>query len=63
MSTEIRKQLNDQLSCLDSRTESKLLVLSDIKEFFKRRGQIEFENARSLDRLCEKFDKSQTERK
>ena len=63
MSTEIRKQLNDQLSCIDFRAESKLLVLSDIKEFFKRRGQIEFENARSLDRLCEKFDKSQTERK
>jgi hypothetical protein len=52
----------DQLASLDSRAESKLSLLSDFQEFFKRRGEIEYEYARNLERLCEKFEKKNKQR-
>lgn len=59
---DIRRQLADQLACLDFRAESKLSLLSEFQEFFKRRGEMEYEYARNLERLCEKFEKKTKQR-
>ncbi|CAI8048568.1 SLIT-ROBO Rho GTPase-activating protein 3 [Geodia barretti] len=59
---DIRRQLNDQLGCLDFRMESKLSLLAEFQEFFKKRGEVEYEYARSLERLCEKFERSTKQR-
>ena len=61
-STDIKRQLSDQLGCFESRTESKLSLLSEFREFFKRRGDLEFEYARGLERLCERFEKTTKQR-
>ena len=42
--------------------DSKLSLLSEFQEFFKRRGEVEYEYARQLERLCEKFEKSTKQR-
>ena len=60
--TEIRRQLSDQVGHLELRVESKLSLLSEFQEFFKRRGDVEYEYARSLERLCERFEKSTKQR-
>ena len=59
---DIRRQLADQLGSLEFRMESKLSMLSEFQEFFKRRGEVEYEYARSLERLCEKFEKTTKQR-
>ena len=56
-STEIRRQLNDQQVCLDLRTEGKLTLLGDFQEFFRKRGELELEYARSLDKLVDRFER------
>jgi len=55
---DIRRQLADQLGSLEFRMESKVSLLSEFQEFFKRRGEVEYEYARSLEKLCERFEKS-----
>lgn len=54
--------MNDQLACLDLRMDSKLSLLGEFQEFFKKRGEVEYEYARSLERLCEKFERSTKQR-
>ena len=61
-SPDIRRQLNDQLACLDLRMESKVSLLTEFMEFFKKRGEVEYEYARSLERLCEKFERNTKQR-
>jgi flagellar motility protein MotE (MotC chaperone) len=51
----VHKQLGDQLKFYDARTESKLSVLADYQEFYKRLGEVELEYARSLEKLGERF--------
>lgn len=62
LSLDIRKQLNDQLTCLEFRTESKQSLLNELKDFFKKRGEVEFEYAKNLERLCERFERSTKQR-
>ena len=52
----------DQLVYFDSRTESKLSLPFAFQEFFKRRGEIEYDYARNLEWLCEKFEKKTKQR-
>lgn len=42
--------------------ESKLSLLAEFQEFFKRRGEVEYEYARSLERLCERFERNTKQR-
>ena len=42
--------------------ESKLSLLAEFQEFFKKRGEVEYEYARSLERLCEKFEQRTKQR-
>ncbi|XP_041759390.1 SLIT-ROBO Rho GTPase-activating protein 3 isoform X2 [Coregonus clupeaformis] len=52
---DLRAQLCDQIKVLDGQVEVKGQQLSDLSEFFRRRGDIEAEYARALDKLTERF--------
>ncbi|XP_075854610.1 SLIT-ROBO Rho GTPase-activating protein 3 isoform X2 [Microcebus murinus] len=52
---EIRAQLAEQLKCLEQQSESRLQLLQDLQEFFRRRAEIELEYSRSLEKLAERF--------
>uniref|UniRef100_A0A3P9JZR6 Rho GTPase activating protein 4a n=1 Tax=Oryzias latipes TaxID=8090 RepID=A0A3P9JZR6_ORYLA len=52
---DLRTQLTDQVKILDSQVEVKQQQLSDLSEFLRRRGDIEAEYARALDKLTERF--------
>ncbi|KAL3064209.1 hypothetical protein OYC64_000484 [Pagothenia borchgrevinki] len=52
---EVRCQLVDQLKVLDLQLEQKSQQLQDLSDYLRRRGEIESEYARSLEKLTEKF--------
>uniref|UniRef100_A0A8C6LJV8 Rho GTPase activating protein 4 n=1 Tax=Nothobranchius furzeri TaxID=105023 RepID=A0A8C6LJV8_NOTFU len=52
---DLRVQLTDQIKILDSQVEVKQQQLSDLSEFLRRRGDIETEYARALEKLTERF--------
>ncbi|KAK7878481.1 hypothetical protein WMY93_030317 [Mugilogobius chulae] len=52
---EVRCQLVDQLKVLDFQLEHKSQHLQDLTDYLRRRGEIESEYARSLDKLAERF--------
>lgn len=53
--SEVRCQLGDQLKVLDLTLEQKSQQLQDMTDYLRRRGEIESEYARSLDKLAERF--------
>lgn len=53
--SEVRCQLVDQLKVLDLQLEQKSQQLQDLTDYLRRRGEIESEYARSLDKLAERF--------
>ncbi|KAG9468884.1 hypothetical protein GDO78_021751 [Eleutherodactylus coqui] len=52
---EIRSQLVEQFKCLEQQSESRLALLQDLQEFFRRKAEIELEYSRSLEKLAERF--------
>ncbi|KAM4562802.1 rho GTPase-activating protein 4a isoform 2-T2 [Odontesthes bonariensis] len=52
---EVRSQLVDQLKVLDLQLEQKTQQLQDLTDYLRRRGEIESEYARSLEKLAERF--------
>ncbi|XP_018536838.1 SLIT-ROBO Rho GTPase-activating protein 3 isoform X1 [Lates calcarifer] len=52
---EIRNQLVEQFKCLEQQSESRIQLLQDLQEFFRRKAEIELEYSRSLDKLAERF--------
>uniref|UniRef100_A0A1A7WJR1 Rho GTPase activating protein 4a n=1 Tax=Iconisemion striatum TaxID=60296 RepID=A0A1A7WJR1_9TELE len=52
---EVRCQLVDQLKVLDLQLEQKTQQLQDMTDYLRRRGEIENEYARSLEKLAERF--------
>ncbi|XP_042347544.1 rho GTPase-activating protein 4-like isoform X2 [Plectropomus leopardus] len=52
---EVRCQLVDQLKVLDLQLEQKSQQLQDLTDYLRRRGEIENEYARSLEKLAERF--------
>uniref|UniRef100_A0A672N9L9 Rho GTPase activating protein 4 n=1 Tax=Sinocyclocheilus grahami TaxID=75366 RepID=A0A672N9L9_SINGR len=52
---EVRGQLSEQLKILDAQLEVKTQQLQDLSEYLRRRGEIEAEYARSLEKLSERF--------
>uniref|UniRef100_A0A8C6TTP4 Rho GTPase activating protein 4 n=1 Tax=Neogobius melanostomus TaxID=47308 RepID=A0A8C6TTP4_9GOBI len=52
---DLRAQLGEQMKILDSQVDVKQQQLSDLSEFLRRRGDIESEYARALDKLTERF--------
>ncbi|RVE70498.1 hypothetical protein OJAV_G00065140 [Oryzias javanicus] len=59
---EVRCQLIDQLKVLDLQLELKSQQLQDLTDYLRRRGEIENEYARSLEKLAERFS-SKTKKK
>ncbi|MEE6501991.1 hypothetical protein FKM82_004382 [Ascaphus truei] len=52
---EIRGQLVEQFKCMEQQSESRLSLLQDLQEFFRRKAEIELEYSRSLEKLAERF--------
>ena len=52
---EIRTQLVEQFKCLEQQSESRLQLLQDLHEFFRRKAEIDLEYSRSLEKLAERF--------
>ncbi|XP_068013846.1 SLIT-ROBO Rho GTPase-activating protein 3 isoform X2 [Melanerpes formicivorus] len=52
---KIRSQLVEQFKCLEQQSESRLQLLQDLQEFFRRKAEIELEYSRSLEKLAERF--------
>lgn len=52
---EVRCQLGEQLKVLDVTLEQKSQQLQDLSDYLRRRGEIESEYARSLEKLAERF--------
>ncbi|XP_015233383.1 PREDICTED: rho GTPase-activating protein 4 isoform X1 [Cyprinodon variegatus] len=52
---EVRCQLVDQLKVLDLQLEQKTQQLQDMTDYLRRRGEIESEYSRSLEKLAERF--------
>ncbi|XP_076840124.1 rho GTPase-activating protein 4a isoform X2 [Brachyhypopomus gauderio] len=52
---EVRNQLAEQLRAFDSHLEQKTQVLQDLSDYLRRRGEIEGEYARSLEKLADRF--------
>uniref|UniRef100_A0A8C6VVG0 SLIT-ROBO Rho GTPase-activating protein 3 n=1 Tax=Nothobranchius furzeri TaxID=105023 RepID=A0A8C6VVG0_NOTFU len=53
--SKIRNQLVEQFRCLEQQSESRLQLLQDLQEFFRRKAEIELEYSRSLEKLAERF--------
>uniref|UniRef100_A0A3Q3BFL6 SLIT-ROBO Rho GTPase-activating protein 3 n=1 Tax=Kryptolebias marmoratus TaxID=37003 RepID=A0A3Q3BFL6_KRYMA len=51
----IRNQLVEQFKCLEQHSESRIQLLQDLQEFFRRKAEIELEYSRSLEKLAERF--------
>lgn len=49
---DIRLQLNEQLRCLDVRMESQVSLIQELQDFFRRRGEVELDYSKSLDKLA-----------
>ncbi|XP_063064377.1 rho GTPase-activating protein 4a [Engraulis encrasicolus] len=52
---EVRGQLVEQLKVFDQQLEQKSQLLQDLGDYLRRRGEIEAEYARSLDKLADRF--------
>ncbi len=51
----MRLQLAEQLRVVDGQVEQKTQVFQDLIDYLRRRGEIEGEYARSLDKLYDRF--------
>ncbi|KAJ8361176.1 hypothetical protein SKAU_G00177010 [Synaphobranchus kaupii] len=52
---EIRNQLVEQFKCLEQQSESRIQLLQDLQEFFRRKAEIQLEYSRGLEKLAERF--------
>ncbi|XP_055693317.1 SLIT-ROBO Rho GTPase-activating protein 1-like isoform X3 [Lutzomyia longipalpis] len=48
----IRLQLNEQLRCLDVRVESQVSLIQELQDFFRRRGELELDYSKSLEKMA-----------
>uniref|UniRef100_A0A3Q2XGM0 SLIT-ROBO Rho GTPase activating protein 3 n=1 Tax=Hippocampus comes TaxID=109280 RepID=A0A3Q2XGM0_HIPCM len=55
IATELPSLLVEQFKCLEQQSESRIQLLQDLQEFFRRKAEIELEYSRSLDKLSERF--------
>uniref|UniRef100_A0AAQ5YLE8 SLIT-ROBO Rho GTPase activating protein 3 n=1 Tax=Amphiprion ocellaris TaxID=80972 RepID=A0AAQ5YLE8_AMPOC len=51
----IRNQLVEQFRCLEQQSESRLQLLQDLQEFFRRKAELQLEYSRGLDKLAERY--------
>uniref|UniRef100_A0A8D3EFA4 SLIT-ROBO Rho GTPase activating protein 3 n=1 Tax=Scophthalmus maximus TaxID=52904 RepID=A0A8D3EFA4_SCOMX len=53
--SKIRNQLVEQFRCLEQQSESRLQLLQDLQEFFRRKAELQLEYSRGLDKLAERY--------
>uniref|UniRef100_A0A8C5GJL4 SLIT-ROBO Rho GTPase-activating protein 1 n=1 Tax=Gouania willdenowi TaxID=441366 RepID=A0A8C5GJL4_GOUWI len=51
----IRNQLVEQFRCLEQQSDSRLQLLQDLQEFFRRKAELQLEYSRGLDKLAERY--------
>ncbi|XP_050092669.1 SLIT-ROBO Rho GTPase-activating protein 1-like isoform X2 [Anopheles aquasalis] len=49
---DIRQQLNEQLKFLDVRMEAQITLVQELQDFFRRRGEVELDYSKNLDKLA-----------
>ncbi|XP_030756157.1 SLIT-ROBO Rho GTPase-activating protein 1-like isoform X2 [Sitophilus oryzae] len=59
----IRLQLNEQLRCLDMRMEAQVALLTELQDFFRRRGELELDYSKNLDKLAKSLQLRHKEQK
>lgn len=52
---EIRNQLVEQFRYLEQQSESRLQLLQDLQDFFRRKAELQLEYSRGLDKLAERY--------
>ncbi|KAG7267012.1 hypothetical protein CRUP_028259 [Coryphaenoides rupestris] len=52
---KIRNQLVEQFRCLEQQSESRLQLLQDLQDFFRRKAELQLEYSRGLDKLAERY--------
>ncbi|KAH1029892.1 SLIT-ROBO Rho GTPase-activating protein 1 isoform X2 [Dendroctonus ponderosae] len=60
---DIRLQLNEQLRCLDVRMEAQVALLTELQDFFRRRGELELDYSKNLDKLAKSLQLRHKEQK
>lgn len=60
---DIRLQLNEQLRCLDIRVESQISLIQELQEFYRRRGEVELDYSKSLEKLAKNLQIRHKEQK
>lgn len=63
LSVDIRLQLNEQLRCLDVRMEAQVALVTELQEFFRRRGELELDYSKNLDKLAKSLQVPHKEQK
>lgn len=61
--SDIRLQLNEQLRCLDIRVESQISLIQELQEFYRRRGEVELDYSKSLEKLAKNLQFRHKEQK
>ncbi|KAI8130916.1 SLIT-ROBO Rho GTPase-activating protein 1-like [Lucilia cuprina] len=59
----IRQQLNEHLRCLDARVESQVSLIQELQDLFRRRGELELEYSKNLDKLVRSLQARHKEQK
>uniref|UniRef100_A0A183DN45 Rho-GAP domain-containing protein n=1 Tax=Gongylonema pulchrum TaxID=637853 RepID=A0A183DN45_9BILA len=49
---EIRSQLNEQLRCLETRTEAQTAILLELNEYYRRKAELDGEYGKQLEKLA-----------
>ncbi|CAH0550335.1 unnamed protein product [Brassicogethes aeneus] len=60
---DMRLQLNEQLRCLDVRMEAQVALLTELQDFFRRRGELELDYSKNLDKLAKSLQLRHKEQK
>jgi SLIT-ROBO Rho GTPase activating protein len=60
---DIRLQLNEQLRCLDIRVESQISLIQELQEFYRKRGEVELDYSKSLEKLAKNLQFRHKEQK
>ncbi|KAK9889363.1 hypothetical protein WA026_004638 [Henosepilachna vigintioctopunctata] len=60
---DIRLQLNEQLRCLDLRMEAQVALVTELQDFFRRRGELELDYSKNLDKLVKSIQLRHREQK
>lgn len=61
--SDIRLQLNEQLRCLDMRMEAQVALVTELQDFFRRRGELELDYSKNLDKLAKTLQLRHKEQK